>query len=161
MQTVPNSALKTEFPQPHMPMAEVEQLLEASGLKATPQRLKIAATLFAAPMHLSAEQLIAGLQQEGENISKATVYNTLKLLVDRGLIRQIHLDPERTVYDSTRAAHHHFHDVETGHLWDIDPKDVEFARLPQLPDGMEIAGVEVIIRVARKSATSLIAAPKS
>ena len=54
------------------------------------------------------------------------------------------------MYDSVCTAHHHFHDVETGALWDIDPKDVAFSRLPQLPEGMEIAGVEVLIRVARK-----------
>ena len=43
------------------------------------------------------------------SVSKATVYNTLKVLAQRGLVRQINLDPERSVYDSTRAPHHHFH----------------------------------------------------
>ena len=102
-------------------------------------------------MHLSAEQLLEKLRYGGESVSKATVYNTLKLFVERGLIRQINLDPERTVYDSRRVTHHHFHEVETGTLWDINPDDVAFSRLPQLPDGMEISGVEVIIRVARKT----------
>lgn len=151
MNPVASPVSQKDLTQPPIPLADIASLLETHGVKSTQQRLKIAATLLSAPMHLSAESLIASLQQSGERISKATVYNTLKLLVERGLIRQIHLDPERTVYDSTRAAHHHFHDVETGQLWDIDPKDVEFSRLPTLPEGMQIAGVEVIIRVARKA----------
>jgi Fur family iron response transcriptional regulator len=134
----------------------VKQLLASLDINITSQRLQIASVLLSAPMHLSADQLLERLRHDSEPVSKATVYNTLKLFVERGLIRQINLDPERTVYDSTRTAHHHFHDVETGTLWDIDPKDVEFSRLPQLPEGMEIAGVEVIIRVARKPTESAV-----
>ena len=100
---------------------------------------------------MSADQIIAAIRHTGERVSKATVYNTLKVLVDSGLIRQIHLDPDRSVYDSTRAPHHHFHDVESGALWDIEPNDIEFARLPPLPEGMEAASVEVVIRVRRKA----------
>jgi len=130
--------------------ADTVATLAAFNITATSQRLQIANVLFSEPMHLSADQLLEKLRHTGENVSKATVYNTLKLFVERGLIRQINLNPERTVYDSRRATHHHFHEVETGALWDINPGDVEFSRLPQLPEGMEIAGVEVIIRVARK-----------
>jgi Fur family iron response transcriptional regulator len=56
------------------------------------------------------------------------------------------------VYDSTRANHHHFHDVDSGTLWDIKPDDIAFARLPPLPEGMETASVEVVIRVRRRVA---------
>jgi Fur family transcriptional regulator, iron response regulator len=65
-------------------------------------------------------------------------------------VRQIHLDPERSVYDSTRAPHHHFHDLDTGELRDIDPQEIEFSRFPKLPDGMEADAVEVVIRLRRK-----------
>ncbi len=101
------------------------------------------------PTHMTAEQILAALRESGERVSKATVYNTLKVLADSGLVRQIHLDPERSVYDSTRAPHHHFHDLETGELRDIDPADIAFSRFPQLPEGME-AEVEVVIRLRKK-----------
>lgn len=142
---------------PDTHQAEAHQAIDAAATLAqfditpTSQRLQIACVLLSEPMHLSADQLLEKLRHGGERVSKATVYNTLKLFVERGLIRQIHLDPERTVYDSRRATHHHFHEVDSGQLWDINPDDVAFSRLPQLPDGMEIAGVEVIIRVARKT----------
>jgi Fur family iron response transcriptional regulator len=129
---------------------EVVRLLVEHGVKPTLQRVTVAGVLLAEPTHMSAEQIIAAVRAAGEQISKATVYNTLKTLVDCGLIRQIHLDPDRSVYDSTRTTHHHFHDVDSGTLWDIQPDDIEFSRLPPLPEGMETAGVEVVIRVRRR-----------
>ena len=101
-------------------------------------------------MHITADQLLATLKQSPNRISKATVYNTLKLFVERGLARQIHLDPDRCVYDSTMTPHHHFQNVETGEMLDIQPGDLAFARLPPLPEGTEIDSVDVVIRVRRR-----------
>lgn len=131
--------------------AYVRQLLEQSGIRPTVQRLKVAEVLLAAPRHLTAEQLLGTLRQSPGRVSKATVYNTLKLFVDHGLARQIHLDPDRCVYDSTMAPHHHFQNLDTGEMTDIRPDDLEFARLPPLPPGTEIESVDVVIRV-RKTA---------
>jgi len=128
----------------------VVRLLAEHRVKPTQQRVTVAEVLLAEPTHMSAEQIISAVRRAGERISKATVYNTLKVLVDSGLIREIHLDPDRSVYDSTRGIHHHFHDVDSGTLWDIKPDDIQFSRLPPLPDGMETASVEVVIRVRRR-----------
>jgi Fur family iron response transcriptional regulator len=130
----------------------IEQL-QAHGLKPTEQRIRIAELLMSVPTHMTAEQILAAVRRGGERVSKATVYNTLKVLAQRGLVRQINLDPERSVYDSTRTPHHHFHDLETGELRDIDPNDIAFSRFPALPDGME-AEVEVVIRLRKKRAAS-------
>jgi Fur family transcriptional regulator, iron response regulator len=132
-----------------VPREQIVKELLAQGLKATEQRIRIAELLMSEPTHMTAEQILAAVRRGGERVSKATVYNTLKVLAQRGLIRQIHLDPERSVYDSTRVAHHHFHDVETGELRDIDPNDIAFSRFPSVPDGME-AEVEVVIRLRKK-----------
>lgn len=130
-----------------------EQIIEelvARGLKLTEQRVRIASVLMSAPQHLTAEQILAAVRASGERVSKATVYNTLKVFAQHGLVRQVHLDPERSVYDSTRAPHHHFHDLETGELRDIRPDEIVFSRLPELPEGMEAESVEVVIRLRRK-----------
>ncbi|HWK50943.1 MAG TPA: Fur family transcriptional regulator [Steroidobacter sp.] len=127
----------------------VEQL-HLHGLKPTHQRVRVAEILMAAPTHMTAEQILAEIRRGGERVSKATVYNTLKVLAQRGLVRQIHLDPERSVYDSTIVPHHHFHDLETGELQDIDPNDIAFSRFPTLPEGMEAEAIEVVIRLRKK-----------
>ena len=107
--------------------------------------------LLTAPRHITAEQILTALREGAGHVSKATVYNTLKLFVDQGLVRQIHVDPERCVYDSMMAPHHHFQLLETGEMIDIRPEDLSFERLPDLPPGTEIAGVDVVIRVRRKA----------
>jgi Fur family iron response transcriptional regulator len=129
---------------------DVSRLLEQHGIRPTQQRLKVAEILLAAPNHFTAEQLLATLRVAPGRVSKATVYNTLKLFVEHGLARPIHLDPDRCVYDSSMAPHHHFQDVDTGEMLDIEPQTVEFARLPPLPPNTEIESVDVVIRVRRR-----------
>lgn len=131
---------------------QIVEELAARGLKPTEQRVRIASALMNAPKHLTAEQILASVRENGERVSKATVYNTLKVLAQHGLVRQIHLDPERSVYDSTRAPHHHFYDLETGELRDIHPDEIAFSRFPELPEGMEAEAVEVVIRLRKKRA---------
>lgn len=141
----PSRALSRE----HITREDIIGQLQAHGLKPTEQRIRIAELLMSVPTHMTAEQILAAVRRGGERVSKATVYNTLKVLAQRGLVRQINLDPERSVYDSTRTPHHHFHDLETGELRDIDPNDIAFSRFPTMPDGME-AEVEVVIRLRKK-----------
>jgi Fur family iron response transcriptional regulator len=126
------------------------QILEQRGIRPTSQRLKVAEILLTTPRHLTAEQILATLRASSGHVSKATVYNTLNLFVRQGLAREIHADPERCVYDSTMAPHHHFQNVDTGEMIDIRPEDLAFAQLPPLPEGTEIESVDVVIRVRRK-----------
>jgi Fur family iron response transcriptional regulator len=130
--------------------ARARQILEQHGIRPTSQRLKVAEILLTAPRHLTAEQILATLRESAGHVSKATIYNTLNLFVEQGLAREIHADPERCVYDSTMAPHHHFQNVDTGEMIDILPEDLSFARLPPLPPGTEIESVDVVIRVRRK-----------
>ena len=125
-------------------------ILERHGIRPTAQRLRVAEILLTAPRHLTAEQIIGSLRETSGRVSKATVYNTLNLFVEQGLAREIHADPDRCVYDSTMAPHHHFQNLDTGEMIDIRPDDLSFARLPELPPGTEIAGVDVVIRVRRQ-----------
>ena len=131
--------------------SQARAILEQHGVRPTSQRLQVAEMLLTSPKHMTAEQILAKLRQSPGRVSKATVYNTLKLFVDHGLARQIHADPERCVYDSTMTPHHHFQDLETGEMIDIRPEDLAFAKLPPLPPGTEIADVEVVIRLRRRA----------
>jgi Fur family iron response transcriptional regulator len=126
-------------------------ILEQNGIRPTMQRLRMAEILLTAPRHMTAEQILVALQDAPGTVSKATVYNTLSLFVERGLARQIHCDGDRCVYDSTMAPHHHFQVLDTGEMIDIRPDELSFERMPSLPPGTEIAGVDVVIRLRRKA----------
>lgn len=121
--------------------------LRAHAIQPTAQRLQIAALLLAAPRHLCAEQLALALRASGARVSKATLYNTLRLFADRGLIRELMLDGTRVWFDSNVSPHYHFQDETTGALTDIATSAVAFERLPDPPAGMEIAGVDLVIRL--------------
>ncbi len=129
--------------------ATAQAILERHGVRPTSQRLRIAEILLTQPRHLTAEQILHSLRKSQGRVSKATVYNTLKLFVDQGLLRQIHADPERCVYDSMMAPHHHFQDLDTGEMFDIQPEELSFAKLPPLPPGTEMADVSVVIGIRR------------
>jgi Fur family transcriptional regulator, iron response regulator len=121
--------------------------LERHGVSATPQRVEVATVILERPQHLSADQILERLRSKGSRVSKATVYNTLKLFSDCGLVKELTVDPNRKYYDSTTHAHHHFYHVETGELSDIPEDQVEILSLPPLPAGTEQESVEVLIRV--------------
>jgi Fur family iron response transcriptional regulator len=124
--------------------------LAEMGIRPTVPRVRIAALLLAAPQHLSAEQIIAALAASGRRVSKATVYNTLKIFASSGLIRQLTIDDTRAWYDSNMGAHYHFHDAESGALIDVPVPEVEFSRLPPTPDGMEVESIDLVIRLRKK-----------
>jgi Fur family iron response transcriptional regulator len=124
--------------------------LSALGIRPTAQRVQIAELLLCAPQHLSAEQILANLRRAGARVSKATVYNTLNLFAAHGLIRQLSVDGSRAWFDSNVVPHYHFHDEATGALTDVAVPDVEFSRLPPPPPGMEVAGIDLVIRLRKK-----------
>ena len=125
----------------------IAELLQAKSIQPTQQRLEIAQILFARPQHMCAEDVLAAVKHAGSTVSKATVYNTLGLFADKGLVREVIVDPTRVFYDSNTGPHHHFYNVDTGELTDIGEHQVAIADLPDLPPGTEADGVEVIIRV--------------
>lgn len=123
--------------------------LQAAGVTPTQQRIEIAAILFARDQHMSADQVLAVVNQTHSRVSKATVYNTLGLFAKKGLLREVIVDPAKVFYDSNTADHHHFYNADTGHLTDIQPESVAIAQLPNLPDGTVAEGVDVIIRIRK------------
>lgn len=134
---------------PQSALPDVAQRLREAGIKPTLPRRKIAELLLGERQHLTADQILARLQQAGEPVSKATVYNTLNLFAARGVIRQLVVDGDRACFDSNTEPHFHFQDVDTGALMDVCPEAVRFAQLPPPPAGMEYAGIELFIRLRR------------
>ena len=123
------------------------EILESGAVKPTRQRLAIARVLFARHQHLSAHQVMLSANRAGAELSKATVYNTLNLFVEKGLIREVIVDPEKVFYDSNTGPHHHLYDIQTGEIIDIDAAEITVAGLPTLPEGKVAEGVDVIIRM--------------
>jgi Fur family iron response transcriptional regulator len=140
----------------HFPVSreQVARRLRECGVAPTEQRLEIARVLFSLGMHVSAEQILAMVNERAARVSKATVYNTLKLFREKGLVREVIVDPQRVFYDPNVAPHHHFYDVDSGVLTDFSADHISISGLPDLPEGVVEEGVEIIIRTRRPAAPS-------
>ena len=122
-------------------------LLREHDINPTHQRIEIAYALFSRQEHLSADQIMAVVNDRHSETSKATVYNTLNLFKQHKLVREVIVDPSKVFYDPNTGPHHHFYNLQSGELIDIDASDVQIQGLPALPSGMVTEGVDVIIRI--------------
>ena len=128
-------------------------LLQTHGIKPTRQRLALSRLLFEGEhRHVTADQIFEEARSEGAEVSLATVYNTLHQFAQAGLLREVTVDMGQSYFDTNTSKHHHFFDADKGHLIDIPEDEVGIARLPSPPEGQQIAGVEVVVRLRRKDA---------
>jgi Fur family iron response transcriptional regulator len=123
------------------------EVLRRHGVNPTHQRIEIAYVLFSRQEHLSADQILAIVNDRHSETSKATVYNTLNLFLEKRLIREVIVDPNKVFYDPNTEPHHHLYNIDTGKLADIDASAIEISGLPPLPEGMVTEGVDIIVRV--------------
>ena len=125
--------------------------LRAHGVTQTRQRLIISEALFDKRQHVSAEQILARVAQKDKSVSRATVYNTLNLFVDKKLIKALVIDKSKVFYDTNVSSHHHVYNVDTGEVVDVCYDHVVISELPPLPSGLELEGTDVVIRVRKAS----------
>lgn len=83
--------------------------LERRGLKLTAERLAVFDELFARHEHLEADELLVRLRARHKKISRATIYRTLDLLVDSGIVGRVRIREEGYRYERMRAGDHHDH----------------------------------------------------
>jgi len=130
---------------------EVIALLREHGITPTRQRLEIALSLFQKQQHLSAERILENVNVLGHHVSRATVYNTMGLFARKGLVREVLIDRERVFYDSNNHPHHHFYNMDTGELSDIDDSaNIDVSNISGLPEGLSVVDTDVVIKVAQR-----------
>ena len=122
------------------------------GLRPTRQRMTLAGLLVGDGQnrHVTAESLYEAASGVGEKVSLATVYNTLSAFCEAGLMREITVDGSKSYFDTNISDHPHFYWEDTAELTDAPAQELELRRLPDVPEGAEIASVDVVIRLRRK-----------
>ena len=136
---------------PHYTRDNLVAVLRRHGINPTHQRIEIAYALFSRGEHLSADQILAIVNDRHSETSKATVYNTLNLFLEKKLIREVIVDPNKVFYDPNTTPHHHFYNIDSGELTDIDASRITIAGLPQLPESMATEGVDIIVRIRARA----------
>jgi Fur family transcriptional regulator, iron response regulator len=132
------------------PFHDVRLRLKESGLRPTRQRLSLGWLLFAkGDRHVTAEVLHAEAQKARFPVSLATVYNTLHQFMEAGLLREVMVEGSKRWFDTNADDHHHFFIEGADQLMDVPAGAVDVSRLPEPPEGMEIARVEVVVRLRK------------
>jgi Fur family iron response transcriptional regulator len=125
--------------------------LASAGLRPTRQRLALAELLVGdgENRHVTAESLHAASRAAGETVSLATVYNTLRAFCEVGLMNEVVVDGSKSYFDTRTDDHPHFYWEDSHRLTDAPAEELEIAALPKVPEGMEVARVDVVIRLRK------------
>ena len=131
--------------------AEFVDKLRSSGLRPTKQRLKICEVLFnrEKTFHFTINDLAKSISEKlNEKISLATVYNTVHAFKDKGYLKEISINSDKSYFDTNITNHHHFFDEDTNQLIDCDVNDIDKISIKKNITGKKINSVEVLIKVA-------------
>ena len=121
--------------------------LEKNGIRATKQRRVLAKLIFdKGKRHISAENLFDEVKKEERKISMATVYNTLKQFTNLGLIREIVVDQNKSLYCNNNQSHYHLYIEDEGKVIDIPTKNIDLD-IPSIPACLQLHDIDVIVRI--------------
>lgn len=125
--------------------------LNGAGLRPTRQRLALAELLVGdgRHRHVTAESLFESARAVDAPVSLATVYNTLRAFCEAGLLQEVTVDGSKSYFDTNTHEHPHFYWEDEGRLTDAPSDQLVISRVPEAPDGAEIASVDVVIRLRR------------
>ncbi|MEL7098758.1 MAG: Fur family transcriptional regulator Irr [Pseudomonadota bacterium] len=125
--------------------------LAGAGLRPTRQRATLAQLLVGDGQHrhVTAESLFDSAKRQGEAVSLATVYNTLRAFCEAGLLQEVTVDGSKSYFDTNTHDHPHFFWEDEGKLTDAPSDQLVIARVPDAPEGAEIASVDVVIRLRK------------
>jgi Fe2+ or Zn2+ uptake regulation protein len=124
-------------------------ILKACDIQPTPQRMAVVEYVLRSKTHPTADEVLAGALRQCPTVSRATVYNTLKLLVARGLLRTQTIREGVVVYDPNVKDHHHLIDDDTGEIHDIPWEQLQVKGQENLKD-FEVVELQVIVRGRKK-----------
>ena len=125
--------------------------LRSLGLRPTKQRLKICEVLFnrEKTFHFTINDLAKSISEQlNEKISLATVYNTVHAFKDKGYLKEISINSDKSYFDTNITNHHHFFDEDTNELIDCHHDNIEKIKIKKNITGKKINSVEVLIKVA-------------
>ena len=123
--------------------------LESRDIRPSAQRVAIAGYVLGTTDHPSADAVWQTVKKQFPMVSRATVYNTLNLFVEKGLLQELTLAPGFTVYDPKTEPHHHFLDDETGAIHDVPWSELEVRNIQQLR-GFDVRDYSVVLRGRRR-----------
>ena len=126
------------------------KMLRNAGLRQTKQRLAICKVLFDGKetFHFTIDKLKKIIDKGNKKkISIATLYNTVHAFKEKGYLKEISLNRNKTFFDTNTKHHHHFYDESMSQLVDIKDNNILVENLTKTPNGKKIKSVEVLVKI--------------
>ena len=121
--------------------------LKKNNIRPTKQRMILAKLLFEkGRRHVSAEILYDEVKNDNRKIALATIYNTLKQFSQIGLIREIVVDQNKSLYCTNNESHYHLYIEDEGKIVDIPTKNIDL-NIPVIPACLKLHNIDVIVRI--------------
>jgi Fe2+ or Zn2+ uptake regulation protein len=127
----------------------VVEILTKHGIQPSAHRVAVAQYVLTTHDHPSADRVWDRVRDRFPMISRATVYNTLNLFVEKGLLRELHLAEDSVVFDPKLERHHHLIDDETGQIHDIAWNKVEIKNIKSISN-YDINEYQVVMHGKRR-----------
>ena len=124
--------------------------LRSSGLRPTKQRLEICKLLFdrKKTFHFTISDIYKMLKKQTyKKISLATIYNTVHSFKERGYLKEISVNKDKSYFDTNTSNHHHFLDINTNELIDLESEDVHNIKIKKRIPGKKINSIEVLVKI--------------
>ncbi len=139
---------RTPYPRGMQAHERIHRLLQEHGIRPSAQRMAIARYVLNTDRHPTADQVLAEVRRDFPMVSRATVYNSIKLFVDKGLLRVHQLEGGGAVCDANTDLHHHFIDEDTGEIVDVPWDALDVRRVDELA-GLAVDSWMVVMRGRR------------
>ena len=131
-------------------MKKAKEILKKLNLRPTLQRLAITEILLKKKeVHVTAYSMEKLITKNKIFISRATIYNNLNELSNRGFLKKVIVKNDKMWFDTNLSTHHHFYDEEENKLVDIQEKEINFSKFPKAPQGKNIKSVDIIINIKK------------
>ena len=132
---------------PHNTYNQAIKKISNNGIRPTKQRMILAKLLFEkGDRHISAEELYEEVRKEDRKISLATIYNTLKQFKNLGLLKELVVDKNKSIYCTNHDSHYHLYIEDENKIIDIPQKNIDL-NIPEIPACLSFHNIDIIVRV--------------
>jgi len=126
--------------------SRIDDALKRAGLRLTPQRYDVLSYLAARKVHVTADEIFSAINRRNPRLSRATVYNTLHVLLEKGLVREVSSHGSAMRYDAQLERHHHFICEQCGRIDDLEWFDLPEGIRTEAQSAGEVRDFELIFR---------------
>ena len=132
----------------HYSYSKAIAILKEKGMRPTSQRKKLVKLIFEkGNRHFNVDNLLKEVKKYNYKISLATIYNTLKQFSSYGLLKEIVVDQNKSMYCNNHKLHYHLYIEDEKKIIDVPTENINLSNIPQIPSCLNLHNIDIIVRL--------------